>query len=89
MGDVASVDLLGPTHHTLRMAEKIDVGADLSFSVDNVSHGISFGVCYRGAQFGWVLSPVTVSQLVEALTDAVTIRKLEEQRPSSSKNRDS
>jgi len=51
---------------------------NLSFSVDNVSHGITFGVCDRGARFGWVLSPITVSRLAEALTDAVTIRELKE-----------
>jgi len=66
------------------MAEKIDVGPNLSFSVDDVSHGISFGVCDRGARFGWVLSPTTVSRLAEALTDAVTIRKLKERTSRSS-----
>jgi len=82
--DVTTVDLLGRPQHTFRMAEKIDVGPNLSFSVDNVSHGISFGVCDRGAQFGWVLSPVTVSRLAEALNDAVMIRKLKKRGPSSS-----
>jgi len=31
------------------MAEKIEVGPNLSFTVDNVSHGISFGVVDRGS----------------------------------------
>jgi hypothetical protein len=65
------------------MAEKIEVGPNLSFAVDNVSHGISFGVCDRGAQFGWVLSPVTVSRLAEALTDAVAMQKLKKRESSA------
>ena len=58
------------------MAETIEVGPNLSFTVDNVSHGISFGVVDRGSQLGWVLSPVTATRLAEALADAVTARKL-------------
>jgi hypothetical protein len=73
------------SHHTFSMTEKIEGGPNLSFTVDNVSHGISFGVCDRGSQFGWVLSPVTVTRLAEALADAVTARKLEK-RGSSSHN---
>ena len=86
-GDISTVvtqlDLLRVRHHTLYVAEKIEVGPNLSFAVDNVSHGISFGVCDRGAQFGWVLSPVTVSRLAEALSDAVAVRKLKKRESST------
>ena len=64
------------------MPERIDVSPDLNFTVENVSHGIRFMVIERGAQFGWTLSPLAVSKLTEAFTDALTMRKL--QRPGSS-----
>jgi hypothetical protein len=61
---------------TRRMAETIEVGPNLSFTVENVSHGVSLVVRERNAQLGWVLSPKTASQLAEAITDALTIGKL-------------
>ena len=74
-------DWIGLTHSkvlfdTQRMAETIEVGPNLSFTVENVSHGISLVVRERNAQLRWVLSPKTASQLAEAITDALTIGKL-------------
>lgn len=63
------------------MAETIEVGPNLSFTNDNVSHGIRLTVRERNAELGWVLHPNTAIRLIETLNDTLTIGRLQERKP--------
>ena len=60
------------------MAETIEAGPNLSFTIDNVSHGVRLTIRERNAELNWVLHPNTVSRLVEALNDALVIGSLKQ-----------
>ena len=60
--------------------DTIDVSPNLKFAIGNASYGVRLTITHPGVDLSWTVSPEIALKLAEALTDAVTIRKLQARR---------